>query len=41
MARVVYVPNPKEAKSVEAWFAAGLLRPLEPSRVPPGQVDFR
>ena len=44
MARVVYVPNPKEAKSVEAWFAAGLLRPIEPPRapvkVPPG-LDFR
>jgi hypothetical protein len=41
MARVVYVPNAKEAKSVEAWFAAGLLRQLEPSRLPAGQVDFR
>jgi len=41
MARVVYVPNPKEASSVEAWFAAALLRPLEPSRPPQGQVDFR
>ena len=41
MARVVYVPNPKEAKSVEAWFAAGLLRPMEPTAVPRGQVDFR
>jgi hypothetical protein len=41
MARVVYVPNPKEARSVEAWFAAGLLRPLDPPRVPQGQVDFR
>jgi hypothetical protein len=41
MARVVYVPNPKEAESVEAWFAAGLLRPLESSRPPQGRVDFR
>ncbi|MGC4943013.1 hypothetical protein [Kribbella sp. DT2] len=33
-ARVVYVPNPHEHRSVEAWFASGLLRPIDswPSR---------
>jgi hypothetical protein len=40
-ARVVYVPNPREPRSVEAWFVAALLRPLDPSRPPPGRVDFR
>jgi hypothetical protein len=29
-ARVVYVPNPRDTRTVEMWFAAGLLRPLEP-----------
>ena len=28
-ARVVYVPDPREPRSVEAWFVAGLLRPVE------------
>ncbi|WP_165555455.1 hypothetical protein [Kribbella pittospori] len=28
-ARVVYVPNPQRHESVEAWFAAANLRPLE------------
>jgi hypothetical protein len=29
-ARVVYVPNPRGTRTVEMWFAAGLLRPLDP-----------
>ncbi|MFC0627951.1 hypothetical protein [Kribbella deserti] len=41
MARVVYVPNTRQAQSIEAWFAAALLRPLEPSRLPRGEADFR
>lgn len=28
-ARVVYVPDPRRAESVEAWFAQALLRPVE------------
>jgi hypothetical protein len=28
-ARVVYVPNPRDTGTVEMWFAAALLRPLE------------
>jgi hypothetical protein len=34
-ARVVYIPDPKQNRSVEDWFARALLRPLEapaPSR---------
>jgi hypothetical protein len=28
-ARVVYVPDARESRSVEAWFRAGLLRPID------------
>lgn len=40
-ARVVYVPDPREPKSVEAWFTAGLLRPLDPAGPSQGRADFR
>ena len=36
-ARVVYVPDPREPRSVEAWFVAGLLRPVEV--VPPAAFN--
>lgn len=29
-ARVVYVPNPRDTRTVEMWFAQQLLRPLDP-----------
>lgn len=34
-ARVVYVPDPRHPTSVEGWFAAALLRPLDAQ--PPSQ----
>ncbi|WP_132197596.1 MULTISPECIES: hypothetical protein [Kribbella] len=30
-ARVVYVPDPRNIRAVEMWFAQQMLRPLEPS----------
>ena len=28
-ARVVYVPNPRDTSTIEQWFAAALLRPVD------------
>lgn len=36
-ARVVYVPNLREGLAVENWFAAALLRPVDPGVTGTGQ----
>ncbi|WP_328321856.1 hypothetical protein OHA70_25515 [Kribbella sp. NBC_00382] len=38
-ARVIYVPNPRDTRTVEMWFAQQLLRPLEIPAAPPPAPD--